>query len=170
MKPPYTIVVDLLWGGFDGKDVDDIRPDFVTDRPVRCQLQWAPSCEGPHSYRIYVEFGIIASFLLQGFFRELAKDIYRWSKSGLGRVFNRKPNGSGYAEIKFKDTKIVIPQHPSTPDFSDVWLGLPDAMETTNLSNSSEWVVSLDAETRKVTLVPVHSRISTGRQSESDQA
>lgn len=151
---PHEIVLDLNWTGFHGSDVDEVVPDFLTERVVRCQLQWQPSCEGPDSYRILITIGALAALVGNQFLSELGKDMYRWCKAGLGKIFRRKPNASGWTELHFKDAVVRVDAHPAEEVFADFWLALPELITKTDLSQSRLWTVEFDPSSKTPVLIP----------------
>ena len=143
----HKIIVDLRWGGgadngFDGKDLEEVMSgDIVFDRDVVCHFAFASTCEGPDSWRIFIEVGVGVAFVSKGFMGALGKDVYGWSKDNLKKVFTRKRNGDGWAEIQFKDIVIEVAFHPSDDLFADIWLELPDLIEDTDFSRHKRWSV-----------------------------
>ncbi len=142
---PHKIICDLRWGGFDGTDIDEIMSDteIVCNHNLRCEVSYSPSEEGPDSYRIYVEIGLILALVTKPFLEELGKDLYGWCKSKLSKVFKRKSNGEGWAELRFEDTTIIILDHPSLDSFADCWLELPELITSQDLSKSKKWVLKM---------------------------
>ena len=149
---PHKITLDLRWGGYTGSDIDELMSDVPGNHPIRCEIESYPTCEGPNSYRIYVDIGVVLALVGKPFLEELAKDLYRWSKGALGSVFKRKKSADGWAELRFRDKTIILGDFPASDQFADSWLALPDLLDSEDLSGSETWYVEVDPVTQKVTL------------------
>lgn len=155
---PHKITLDLRWGGYTGTDIDELMSKVPGSHPIRCELESYPTCEGPNSYRIFVEIGTVLALAGKPFLGEFAKDLYKWSKGALGTVFRRKKSADGWAELRFKDKTIILDDYPASDEFADSWLALPDLLETEDLSGSDAWKVEVDPVTKKVTLKEARKR------------
>ncbi len=155
---PHKITLDLRWGGFTGSDIDEIMSEPPGENPVRCELESYSTCEGPNSYRIFIEVGVLVALVGKPFLEEFGKDLYRWAKAGLGNVFRRKRSADGWTELRFKDKTIYVDDFPGDDSFADCWLDLPNLLETTDLEASNAWEIVADSQTRTTRLEPTKKR------------
>jgi len=155
---PHKITLDLRWGGFTGADVDEIMSEPPGENPIRCELESYPTCEGPHSYRIFVDIGILATLVGKPFLEEFGKDLYRWAKAGLGNVFRRKKSADGWTELRFKDKTVYVDDFPGDESFADCWLELPDLLEDSDLRSSDAWKIVTNPGDGAVRLEPTTKR------------
>lgn len=153
----HLIVVHLNSAGFDAEDIEGLRPDFEApsgnDRPVRYELQWAPSAQGPCSFEISIIIGAAIGAVSVGFLNALGEDIYKWVKTKLKKVFCRKGAGEGNTIIKFDDVVVHIDYQPSEECYLLVWKALPELLSQAENHASDIWTVSTD-ERGKVFLKP----------------
>ena len=138
-----------------GDDLNEIMSDdIVTERPISCKFQFSSTCEGEHSWRIFLivasPFAIVGTVLL----KELGKDLYHWLKTRVKDVFTRKSNGDGFAVIEFQDLEITIPYHPSEDAFAEVWLELHRALQEIDPTITNSFTAEYDDESRTVKLIP----------------
>jgi hypothetical protein len=104
----HSIELTLNSSGYEGKDIDQVLPDFISDRPVRVGVAWAPSAEGPESLTLLIAVGIYAATkLAEGFMSELSKDIYTWAKTKILPLLNKKRYPTGHIIIKLKDVTLL---------------------------------------------------------------
>jgi len=155
---PHKITLDLRWGGFTGADVDELMTEPPGENPVRCELESYLTCEGPNSYRIFIDIGLVVALVGKPFLEEFGKDLYRWSKAGLGSVFRRKKSADGWTELRFKDKTIYVDDFPGNDSFAECWLDLPELLETTDLDSSDAWEIVATPENKSASLVPTKKR------------
>lgn len=155
---PHKITLDLRWGGFTGADVDEIMSEPPGENPIRCELESYSTSEGPHSYRIIVEIGLLAALVGKPFLEEFGKDLYRWAKTGLGNVFRRKKSADGWTEVRFKDKTVYVDDAPGAESFADCWLELPGLLDATDLQSSDAWEIVTNPEEGEIRLEPTTRR------------
>ena len=102
----HTICLKLNSTGYRGRDVDSLYPVFATDRQILVGLQWEPSAEGPGSFSLVIEIGLLVSLVAQGFLKELTRDLYKWIKVEWKTVFEKKNAPAGRVLIRYKDVNI----------------------------------------------------------------
>ena len=104
--PHHEIKLLLNSSGYKGSDIDKVIPDFFTDRDTIVGLVHIPAHNGPDSWVLNIIIGYALVKVSDSFISELAKDLYKWSKSKLTKLFNKKPNSDGAILLEFDDIKI----------------------------------------------------------------
>jgi len=66
--------------GFSGDDVQELLPDFITERVTKVGLTWYPSVDGPESFTLIVTTGLLLAEFAKEIVKSLSKDLYDWSK------------------------------------------------------------------------------------------
>jgi hypothetical protein len=143
----HRITVDINNTGFSSDDLQELRPEFedpAGERPMRYVWQWAPSSEGPDSFRLIVAIYAAAGVVGGAWLKALADDMYKWAKSNLGRVFTRRRRGDGWTKIQFEDKTFYIDYHPSSDEFADAWLELPQRIGEIKSSDHKNLVLKID--------------------------
>ncbi|HOO56265.1 MAG TPA: hypothetical protein PLN69_05530 [bacterium] len=102
------ITLSLNSTGYKGEDIDQARPGVLeTERDILTGVSWAPSVMGVYSFTLVIVItGSIVAAVSQGFFGELGKDLYGWTKNKLVSLFKSKETAEGMVTIKFEDITI----------------------------------------------------------------
>ncbi|HVP58637.1 MAG TPA: hypothetical protein VMU02_11110 [bacterium] len=153
----HRIVVDLNLADFDGRDVDELRPDFAGERPVRFELQWYPQRDSPQSYRITIEIAaaVTGGHEVDAFLDDLGEDLSRWAGNQLGAVFGRKPGAHGITEFRFDDATIVVPYRPGDDRFARGLLGMRGLLGSIGSPVHKRWEITFDGARGQWAMVPV---------------
>lgn len=105
----HSITLTLNSCEFRGNDVEEMLPDWITERPATVGLSWSPCALGPYSFLIIIT---ISSFLIgtisQSFFNQLGADLYQWLKDKLRTNLAKKNYYNGSLCIEFDDVKIFV--------------------------------------------------------------
>jgi hypothetical protein len=157
--------VDLRFNsaGFTGSDLDELLPDFVTERDTNVGLTWYPSATGPESFTLAVIAAVALSAFVGEFSKKLSEDLYSWSKSKLSKVLSRKRYPDCAIVIKLDDIELLFHDEQlfDDPDAPSLLAGFFAAVPALLLSvnpakgrfwiashdrSSSVWTVSVDAD------------------------
>ena len=84
--------VELLLNssGFSGEDVQNLLPDFITERYTKVGLTWCPSVDGPESFTLIITTSLLLAEFAKEFVKNLSKDLYDWSKEKIIPLLKRK--------------------------------------------------------------------------------
>jgi len=102
----HRIYLELNNCGYDGSEINEILPDFITERKTVVGLTWEPSAEGPESFTLLIIITAGLSSIISAFLAELSKDLYQWTKSKLVPLFKKKKNPCGHIIFEIEDIKI----------------------------------------------------------------
>lgn len=144
--------VDLRFNsaGFTGSDLDELLPDFVTERDTNVGLTWYSSATGPESFALAVIAAVAVSAFVGEFGKKLSEDLYSWSKSKLSRVLSRKRYPDCAIVIKLDDIELLFHDEQlfDSPDASNVIAGffavVPKLLLSVNPSKGRFWIASHD--------------------------
>lgn len=102
----HHIYLELNCMGFRGSEIDEILPDFMSERPTYIGLTWQPSAEGTESFTLGIIIGTALSPVVMGFLTEVGKDLYKWVKSKLVPLFKKKGHPIGHINLEIGDIEI----------------------------------------------------------------
>jgi len=155
----HSIELKLNSSGYRGEDVDEILPDFITDRNTTVGLTWYPSYEGPESFTLIIVVSIFAAELAKGFISELSKDLYEWSKSRLIHLFKKKNYPVGHILIKLNDLELeclIEPKAEKGDDrFLELFQVLPKVLDHTAPHQVKDWELYFDENLNSWAVRPI---------------
>lgn len=147
MLTHHTIDIRLNSTGFSGADVEDLLPDFITERETSVGLTWYRSANGPESFSIlltiYAALGVVAG----EFIKELATDLYSWGKQKLLNNLRSKRYPDCYISIKLDDVEVFFHEEDlfTDPEAGKVILNvfetLPSLLPLIDASKSKSWEI-----------------------------
>lgn len=144
--------VDLRFNsaGFTGSDLDELLPDFVTERDTNVGLTWYPSASGPESFTLAVIAAVAVSAFVGEFGKKLSEDLYAWSKSRLSKVLSRKRYPDCAIVIKLDDIELLFHDEQlfDDPDaanlIADFFNAVPKLLLSINSTKGRFWIASHD--------------------------
>lgn len=158
--PNQSIELRLNSAGYKGEEINELLPDFITERNTTVGLTWFPSVYGPENLTLVITVSIIVAEFAKGFVTELSKDLYRWSKSKILPLLKRKRSPYGQIVIQLLDASIYYDQgrlqEPSRADkFAEFLNELPAIVTRVDSSLTKEWEAQFDESTATWTVKPV---------------
>jgi len=152
MELPTYLRIELLLStaGFRGRDLEDIRPDFETERDVSVGLKWYPSATGPETWTLAVAVGVPLAVFLNKFGDLLAADLYAWAKKKLAPFFASRTYPSGFLHIELGDIEFHC-SHPLEALSSTEFIAL---LKQADPSKAKEWHLEYDEAARTFTVRP----------------
>ena len=137
----HRIYLELNSCGYNGSEINEILPDFITERKTLVGLTWEPSAEGPESFLLLIIITAGLSSMIKTFLAELSKDLYQWTKSKLIPLFKKKKNPSGYIIFQIGDVKISYFSEGGK-ELSDLFFSLPNLLSgIDNSITEGEWEI-----------------------------
>jgi hypothetical protein len=148
--------------GYKGKDIDDVLPDFITERNTSVGLTWYRSVEGPESFTLVIVISVLVAEIAKGFIGELGKDLYQWTKSKLIPLFKKKTYPVGHILVQMNDVGldyyIELSDDNSREELASFFKDIAYILAQMDASKGSEWVVEFNKENKSWILQPVESR------------
>lgn len=146
----HAIEIKLNSAGFSGRDVDELLPEFITDRDTTVGLTWYSSANGPESLSILVAIYAAVSIVAGEFLKKLAADMYGWSKNKLLKTLASKRHPDCFISIKFDDVEVYFHEVGlfSSPNAGQVILAffeeLPGLLLKVDPMRCKLWQISRD--------------------------
>lgn len=132
--------------GYDGSEIDEILPDFITERKTLVGLTWEPSAEGPESFTLLIIIAASLSSIITTFLAEFSKDLYRWTKSKLIPLFEKKNNPTGNVIFEISDVKVTYFSEGGE-ELSELFSSLQDILNKIDPSlTEGEWEIQYAEE------------------------
>jgi hypothetical protein len=152
----HVIILDLNITSYEGSDLHEVVPHFMTERDTKLALGWRASAEGPESFRLIIEIaaGITAGGLLKTFVQELSKDLYQWSKNKLQPLFEAKPQSTGVVVFEFEDVTVTY-RSSGDEDLAPFFQELPDLLASASLKDADAWSVTFSSSEKEWQIEPV---------------
>lgn len=145
-----TIRLTLSTAGFKGADLDEVMPDFQTERDVSVALKWFPSATGPETWTLVIAAGMSLGGFLQKFGELIAEDIHSWSKKNLKSFFKKRPNNHGTLVIDLESITIYSDTPIETIESGD----LISVLSSIDPTEASSWTIDYNPTTGKLTISP----------------
>ncbi|MGL4611095.1 MAG: hypothetical protein ACRCYY_15695 [Trueperaceae bacterium] len=148
-----------LWlnaAGYNGSDIDDIKPDFMAKHNVTISLSIEPAHSGAESWAITILVGLVVTEFLKEFAKNLSKDLYNWSKQKLRPFFEKKPSASGSIRLKLKDVDIGCPYWyvDNSNKLFDFLEQLPNLVKKVDPKKSNAWDAHFTEESKAWEIKP----------------
>ena len=147
-----SIELKLNSAGFKGEEIDEILPDFITERNTTIGLTWYPSVDGPESFTLIITVSILAAEFAKEFVKNLSKDLYSWTKEKVLPLLKRKQNPDGYVIIKLADVEIhyhdqsLFDEESGGLYYLDFLEKLPQLINAVDPSLGDRWEISFNQE------------------------
>lgn len=136
--------------GYKGQELQEVLPDFITERDTTIGLTWYSSANGPESWNLVIKIaeGLLVTKLAEGFINELGKDLYSWVKTKLTSLLRKKNHPIGYIIFEFSDIQVVyelesLPNDHSE-NFAELFQQLPQILANIDPEKSAEWEIKFD--------------------------
>jgi hypothetical protein len=154
-EPKYKIEILLNSAGYKGRDLDELLPEFITERDSQIGLFWQSSANGPESWIIVIGIVAIFSKVTDVFLDKLFEDLYEYSKSKLKKFFNKRPNNYGSIFVEFNDFKISCYGYYVPSDkFLDFFSEIPNLVKFLDSEKGYEWFVKYDEKLNEWKISP----------------
>lgn len=137
----HRIYLELNNCGYNGSEINEILPDFITERKTLVGLTWEPSAEGPESFTLLIIITASLSSMITTFLAELSKDLYQWTKSKLIPLFKKKKNPSGYVIFEIGNIRISYFSEGGE-EISELFSSLSDILNKIDANKTEgEWEI-----------------------------
>lgn len=148
-----TVFLRLNSVGFKGSDIDEVFPDFATNRQTTVGLSWAGTAEGPCQYILLIALSIPLTLITNAFLSELGKDLYKWSKSKLIPMLLKKRDTVGHISVEFPNITLYLfleeVRKGDLEMIARLFEDLPKIVKRIDPSRKGEWSVSWDEKTKE---------------------
>ena len=143
--------VELLLNssGFTGEDVQNLLPDFITERYTKVGLTWYPSVDGPESFTLIITTSLLLAEFSKEFVKNLSKDLYDWSKKKIIPLLKRKNYPNGVIIVECANAQIYYHDASNFKDddkFSEFIKELPDLLHEVDPNIGKNWEASFDTK------------------------
>jgi hypothetical protein len=146
----HTIELHLNSTGYKAEELQELLPDFITERHTVVGLTWYPSANGPESFTLAITIGILLAEFGKEFVKNLSKDLYEWTKNKIVPLLQTKNSPEGIVIIKFKDAEIrYFDESKFSEDTEKLSLFIQEIPHFINKIDSSvgaNWSVRFDNE------------------------
>lgn len=136
--------------GFSGDDVQELLPDFITERFTKVGLTWYPSADGPESFTLIITTSLLLAEFAKEFVKSLSKDLYDWSKGKIIPLLKRKNFPNGVIIVECKDAQIYYHElsdiKGENENFSTFIKELPDLLEKVDPNIGKNWEATFNTE------------------------
>jgi len=144
----HNIYLELNCMGYNGSEINEILPDFMSERKTVIGLTWEPLAEGPEWFTLIVTISAPLSVIGIGFLTELGKDLYHWSKSKLLPVFKKKNCPVGDIGFRVGNINISGLIEDDMEPLLKLFSSLPDLISKID-SNLSEGELEIEYNVEK---------------------
>lgn len=137
--------------GYSGEDVQELLPDFITERYTKVGLTWYPSVDGPESFTLIITTSLLLAEFGKEFVKNLSKDLYKWSKKKIIPLLKRKSSPNGVIIIESANAQIYYHEltdikNENDEKFSVFLKDLPKIISEVDPNIGKNWEASFDKE------------------------
>ncbi|HQU81787.1 MAG TPA: hypothetical protein PKY59_01595 [Pyrinomonadaceae bacterium] len=137
--------------GFSGNDVEELLPDFITERYTKVGLTWYPSVDGPESFTLIITTSLLLAEFGKEFVKNLSKDLYEWSKGKIIPLLKKKNSPNGVIIVESANAQIYYHEltdlKENNENFSAFLKDLPKIITEVNPDIGKNWEVTFNEKT-----------------------